>query len=462
MYNEYIKDKHFYIIGLARSGLSSAAFLQANGATVTVWDDTKSKLQGINESYSICSPETVDWSTITAVLLSPGVRYSYPEPHIAVRVAQSKGIPVINDVILFCDLHKNDLLIGITGTNGKSTTTALTAHILSGLGFPATAIGNIGVPVFGSYPEEGLIRLIEVSSFQLELMKKSPFSIAVLLNLSAHHLDRHGNMENYINAKMNIFNHGEQLRVIGGEDHYTRNVGRHLAVTLQSKANIITTSSNETTKEGIWIDDRRIYIKMPDLTHEFGNTDRYQALRGSHNHQNIASSLGIICHVFAKLGKGCPDWDKIDDLLQTFEALPHRQQLVLTQGNVTIINDSKATNVASAKRSLSAFSNILWLVGGRFTDDDIDFEKKHLKNLVHGYAYGEASRPLEKAISPMKPCTSHTSLAEALAHAKAYADMHKEQHFTLLLAPACVSFDQFSDFEERGNVFMKLAKEIFG
>lgn len=461
MINERITHKTFYIVGMGRSGKAAADCVRLNGGTAIIWDDQKSLRALHADQYTCTSPENVDWTTIDSVILSPGIRYSYPEPHVAVTFAQAKGIPVINDIILFGSLTPQILKIGITGTNGKSTTASLSTHILNGLGIRTRCVGNIGVPVLGDNEETPEAYVVETSSFQLELMEESPFTIAALLNLSSHHLDRHGNMENYINAKLNIFNREAQLRVIGTEDDYTANVQRSLSIRLQSNANILNIGYVDTPKDGVWVYDRRIFIKTPAVEHDFGNTDRYQALRGAHNHQNIASSIGIVLQVFKHLERGIPDWDIIESCLQSFESLPHRQQFVLTHKNVTVINDSKATNVTSAKRSLSAFHNILWLAGGQFNDDEMLIEKKHLKNVVHTFAFGAARKTIENATSAFKPCTTDKTLAEALARAKAYAEAHSDEDFTLLLAPGCVSFDQFTDFEERGHVFIEQSKELF-
>lgn len=461
MTDTLINGKHFYVVGMARSGLASADYLSRNGARVTVWDDSKSTLNACSAQFQSCSPDKLDWSSVDTVLLSPGVRYSYPEPHDAVKYARSKGIPVINDIILFGRLYPDALKVGITGTNGKSTTVALTAHILNGLGITALALGNIGVPVLANRKQNPTVYLVEVSSFQLELVKESPFQIAALINLSAHHLDRHGNMENYIDAKLNIFSRDEQLRVIGVEDSYAANVCRSLSISLQSKANILNVGYNDTPSDGVWIDDQRIFINIPELKTDFGNTERYHSLRGSHNHQNIATALGLIIQVHKFLGLDMPSWNRVDELLQTFESLPHRQQFVLEYKNAKIINDSKATNVTSAKRSLSAFKNILWIAGGEFKDDEMTFEKKHLKNVVHTFAFGSARKLITDATSEYKPCTTEKTLAATMEHVKSFIDSHQDEEYTVLLAPACVSFDQFADFEERGNVFMDLSKEIF-
>ncbi len=461
MINERITNKTFYIVGMGRSGKATADFVHRNGGNVVIWDDQKSLRALCTDKFACASPENVDWTSINSVILSPGIRYSYPEPHAAVTFAQAKGIPVINDIILFGNLTPEIIKVGVTGTNGKSTTVSLSADILNGLGIRTLCVGNIGIPVLSDHIEKPDVYMVETSSFQLELMKESPFEIAALLNLSAHHLDRHGNMENYINAKLNIFNRESQHRVIGSEDNYTANVQRSLSIKLQSKAQILNIGFSDTPKDGVWVNDGRIFIKTNDVEHDFGNTDRYQTLRGSHNHQNIASSLGIVLQIFKRLDRGIPDWDLVESLLQSFESLPHRQQHVLTHKNVTVINDSKATNVTSAKRSLSAFHNILWVAGGKFNDGEMLFEKKHLKNVVHTFAFGAARKTIAQATSAVKPCTEDKTLAEALAHAKAYAEAHADEEFTLLLAPGCVSFDQFADFEERGRVFIDLSKELF-
>jgi len=268
-------------------------------------------------------------------------------------------------------------------------------------------------------------------------------------------------MENYVTAKRHIFSRNNQRRVLGSGDNYTLNVSRQLTARFQSKANILHFGLEAEKTEGVWVHDNRIHIRSNHAINDFGNTTRYHSLRGEHNHQNIAAAISLIIHLYRQNAWETPDWNLVDKSLQEFQSLPHRQQLVLQKPNLSFINDSKATNIDSAKRSLNSFENILWIGGGKRHNEEILFEKKHVKNVAHCFFFGESRKKLAEAIKELKPVSQETTLESTLKQVKSYIDEHKDLSFTILLAPGCTSFDQFTDFEARGEAYIQLTREIF-
>lgn len=456
-----IRDKTFYILGLARTGLATADFLINHQAEVYVWDDCANKRQEAQDKgYPMSAPDRIDWSKIYGVCVSPGVPIDYPQVHPVIAMARRHKLPILNDIMLMGLCYPQNMMIGITGTNGKSTTTALIGHLLQELGFSVAVGGNIGIACLGlpDLGDEG-IYILEVSSFQLDLLSRSPFSIAVLLNFSADHLDRHGNMENYIHAKMKIFERDSQVRIIGVDDQYCQNIARTFVLHSSSASSLLRVSGKRTLDNGVFVNEDVLMTKTANDDREIGSTAALRELKGDHNHQNIAAAVAACLSVCQLKHKEPPTNAAIMKALSSFHALPHRQQLVVDWRNITFINDSKATNWDAAQNSLSAFEHILWIAGGRPKDKEFRFEKKQLKNVCKAFLIGEAKDLLAQGLQGLKEFTSSGTLDTALEDAVQYAQAFPDKHFHILLAPACTSFDQFQDYEDRGRAFESLVRK---
>lgn len=457
-----IRNKKFLIVGLARSGLATAEFLAKHDAEVIVWDDHEDKRRAAQSlGHVVCQPDRIDWTSLHALCLSPGVPLDYPQTHPFVGLARKHKCPIINDIMLMGLLHPQNLMIGVTGTNGKSTTTALIGHLLSELGFRVAVGGNIGVACL-SLPDLGPegIYVLEVSSFQLELVSRSPFTTAVLLNFSADHLDRHGNMENYIQAKMNIFERDSQFRVVGVDDQYCQNIARSFLTKSATSQNLTRISGHQKLENGVFVHNEFLIVKDSEHEHEIGAVTALRALKGTHNHQNAAAAVAACLSVYHQLDLAPPSAEAIMGALGNFHSLPHRQQLVADWKNITFINDSKATNWDAAQNSLGAFENILWIAGGRPKDSHFSFDKKSLKNVRKAFLIGEAAELLKQGLDSLKESEIAFTMETALRMAVSYAQANPEQHFHILLAPACTSFDQYQDYEDRGRAFETLTHEI--
>lgn len=460
---DLVQGKKFLILGLARSGHSTADFILKNGGSIVVWDDNREKREEAQEKgYPLLNLEHEKWSEIHFVCLSPGLPYDYPEPHPVLIQAKKWGCKIINDIILMGMVYPHNTFVGITGTNGKSTTTALIGHILQELGFEVAVGGNIGKACLTLPPlgEKG-IYVLEVSSFQLDIITHSPFQIAILLNLSPDHLDRHGNMENYINAKKKIFNRENQSRIVGFDDQYCQNLCRQIVCHSAGHSSLTRISGQQNLDVGIFVHNKNLTINLSDSPEIVcGSVENLRELKGTHNHQNIAAAIATIEKIHKRFDIPFPESHKIMQALHSFKALPHRQQLVADWKNVTFINDSKATNWDSAQNSLQAFDNILWIAGGRPKEADFPFEKKILKNVVRAYLIGEAAKLMSQKLTGIKDYELSETMSNALKAALIFAEKNKNQHFHILLAPACTSFDQFKDYEDRGKKFEELTKEI--
>ncbi len=412
-----IKGSRVAVVGLGRNGLPSAQRLVALGATVGVWDDNPAHRDAADLPLHDPALGYAGWD---ALVLSPGIPHVLPAPHPAAIAARAAGIPILSDAELLYravrDTGSAARFVGITGTNGKSTTTALLAHILTLAGVPNAAGGNLGpaalaLPMLG---DDG-VYVLEMSSYMLERLQTLRFDIAVLLNLSPDHLDRHGTMDGYIAAKRHVFDHAPPVRIVGTDDPWTAAIARELA------------------------------------THPIsGSTPLHDApaLPGTHNAQNAAAAtaaavaLGVSPAVIAQG-------------LRTFPGLPHRQQCVATQDGITFINDSKATNADSTARALACHDRVIWIAGGVAKAGGIDSLRDLLPRVAHAVLIGQDALTLAATLRDADvPYTLSGTMEAAVPTARSLAhDLHAP---AVLLSPACASFDQFSGFEARGERFMAL------
>ena len=350
-------SQHLAVFGLGGSGRATAHALMAGGATVTAWDDNaESRAEAANENIPLADLTRADWSDITALVLSPGIPLTHPAPHPVVICANEADRPVIGDIELLVENNTGAVLIGITGTNGKSTTSALLHHVLQASGVTVQIGGNFGPPVLGlTPPASGDTVVLELSSYQLDLTQTATFDIAVLLNVTPDHLDRHGDMAGYVSAKKRIFRTAadseQQIAVIGIDDEYGRTTMHELAS--NASWQVIPVSVEHAVDNGVSVIDG-------ELRDADGNTcaiGHIDTLRGRHNWQNAATTWAI-----ARARGLTPP--QIAAAFETYPGLPHRLETVGEIDGIRYINDSKATNGEAAARALSSFANIYWIAGG--------------------------------------------------------------------------------------------------
>ncbi len=425
-----MSGKRVALFGLGGSGRSTARALIAGGAAVTAFDDnpdTVAKAQA--EGIAVADLSQENWNHFDALVLSPGVPLTHPKPHWTVDLARRAGVEVIGDIELFCRerqaIAPGAPFVAITGTNGKSTTTALIAHILKEAGRDVAMGGNIGVPVTDlAPPAPGLVHVLECSSYQIDLAPSINPTVGLLLNLTPDHLDRHGSMENYAVVKKQLVK-GAQTAVIGTDDVWCRSI-----------ANVLEASGKTVIRIDADADDYRL-----DLSGA-------ASLRGRHNRQN-AMAAAAACRTL-----GVSD-EEINAALATFPGLAHRMQIIARHGRVLFVNDSKATNADAAEKSLSAFRDIFWIAGGLPKEGGITPLAPYFTRIAKAYLIGEAASAFAATLGGSVPYEIAGTLDRAVAHAARDAAQSAAAEPVVLLAPAAASFDQFANFEKRGQAFVE-------
>jgi len=421
--------KRCALFGLGGSGLASARALVAGGADLIAWDDNPASVErAASEGIGTADLREADWSTFDALVLSPGVPLTHPEPHWTVRKAQAHAVPVIGDIELFCRqralIAPDAPFVAITGTNGKSTTTALIAHILREAGRDVQMGGNIGVPVLDlEAPAPDRIHVVEVSSYQIDLAPGLDPGIGILLNLSPDHLDRHGSMENYALVKKQLVKKAGRA-IVGVDDPWCASIAN-----LIEKAGVAVTRISVTTD--------RDAIDLSDAP----------SLRGEHNLQNALAAL----HACRMLGLTDAE---IEAGMASFGGLAHRMQIVARHGRVLFVNDSKATNAEAAARSLASFGSIHWIAGGLPKEGGIASLAPFFDRIARAYLIGEAAPAFAATLGGRVPYEISATLDVAVNHAAADAAASDADEPVVLLAPAAASFDQFANFEKRGEAFV--------
>ncbi len=459
-----VENKRIAVLGLGKSGVAAARTLAANGAQVLAWDDDPDQRHNAHcPDAMITDLSQYDFSGITDLILSPGIPLHYPAPHPAVTKARQARCRIIGETELLARSDSQARIVGITGTNGKSTTTALITHILKASGIDAAAGGNFGTPTcqLPSLPEDG-VYVLEMSSYQLDLLEKLVFDIALLLNLSADHLDRHGGMKGYIAAKQKIFRGqtASAAAIIGIDEPSGRKIYR--SIKALNHQYVIPVSGRVRCPGGMyrrqdgWLIDDQSGTQKP-----LCNLNQSLALKGHHNGQNAAAAFAA-CRII-----GLTD-QQITDGLNGFPGLAHRQENITTVAGISFINDSKATNLESAFQALSAHHHIHWIVGGRAKKNSLSMLEKHLKKYrehVHkAYLIGEASASLAGVLEGKIATEICGDLATATK--RAFIDSREIRRSdpaiepVVLLSPACASFDQWKNFEERGDAFRELVWQL--
>ena len=447
------KDKKIVILGLGKSGRSLAHSLKKAGAQVFAWDDQeKARDNAQKEGISLKNIETIEWKTIDYFLLSPGIPHRYPAPHPAVTQAQMANLKPLSDLEILVNSRPLAHYIGITGTNGKSTTTTLIGHILKESGASVDLGGNLGIPVMELQSLDATgVYVLEVSSYQLEISPSLHFDVSVLLNITPDHLERHGGMEGYIQAKTLIYKNSTQqdTLVISVDDLPCLTIYEALKASGAVKLRPISTC--KILPEGVYVKEGQLYEDgrfVADLTN-------LSTLQGAHNWQNIAAA-------YASLRSFGLTSEMILQGLVSFPGLAHRQQIVTQFENLTFINDSKATNAEAVAKAMLCFKDrpLYWLLGGRSKEGGIESLKPFFPFIEHAFLYGEAASSFALTLGKDVPHTLCQTLQEATEKAITLALKEKKPNAVVLLSPACASFDQFQDFEARGEAFCSYVREL--
>jgi UDP-N-acetylmuramoylalanine--D-glutamate ligase len=443
--------KTIAVLGLARSGRAAALALLAGGAEVLAWDDNaKTRAAAAADGIPLVDLATIDWTRPTSLILSPGIPHSFPAPHpVAVR-AKDAGCEIIGDIELLARARRDATYVGITGTNGKSTTTALIGHILAIAGKRVAVGGNLGVPVltFEALGRDG-VYVLEMSSYQLELAPSARFDVAVLLNVSPDHLDRHGGMDGYVAAKKNIFGRQtrDQIAVLGDDDATTRAVADGL-----QGPTVRRISGDHAVARGVYADGTTLVDDLDGQRAAVLDLARVATLPGTHNAQNAAAAYAAA----RALGLDAPT---IVTAIMSFPGLAHRQERVGEIEGVAFVNDSKATNADAAARALGCYPAIYWIAGGVPKAGGIAELTGYFARIRHAYLIGEAAAAFAETLGAV-PHTIVGDLESAVQAAFRDAKAAHEPGAVVLLSPACASFDQYPNFEARGDHFRRLVDAL--
>ena len=434
------------VFGLARSGLSAARALAAGGARVRAWDDAAARRAAV-QGCEIVDLVAADWTGTAALVLSPGVPLTHPAPHPVVLKAQSAGVPVIGDVELFAGAGLQARRVCVTGTNGKSTTTALIGHVLRSAGRAAEIGGNIGMPVLDLAPlgADGTY-VLEMSSYQIDLTPSLVCDVAVLLNVTPDHLDRHGSMAGYVAIKRRIFagQGPAQTAVIGVDDAYCAGIYRDLRAAGHQK--VVPIAIGRRLADGISVVAGKLY--EADAAKPAIDLTGCKTLPGEHNWQNAAAAFAVA----RALGLSRAE---IETGLNSFPGLAHRMERVATISGVLFVNDSKATNADAAAKALACYDAIYWIAGGKAKEGGIASLGDFHARIRHAYLIGEAAADFAATLAGKVAATTVGTLDRAVDAAFAAAKRDGAPGAVVLLSPACASFDQFADFEARGDAFKR-------
>jgi UDP-N-acetylmuramoylalanine--D-glutamate ligase len=421
--SDAFRGKRYAVLGLARSGIATLRTLVASGAQVTAWDSRDEARLLAGEGVTLADPMEIDLAGFDGVVVSPGVPLN---SHTIVQKCRDASVPVIGDIELFSlaraslPAHK---VVGITGTNGKSTTTALLHHVLQSTGIPTLMGGNIGLPILSQEPlPAGGIYVLELSSFQIDLTYTLDCDVAILTNVTPDHLDRYDSFLDYAASKERLFHmqHADKVSVVAVDDDPSRMIASRVHHRLKR------VSAND----------------VKDQT-------RWPSLQGPHNAQNVATVIAT-CEA---LGLSA---EQIETGLISYPGLAHRMERIGEFGGVLYVNDSKATNATSTAPALAAYPAIHWILGGLAKTNDLDACVPHFGNVVAAYAYGRDGPMLAELLRPHLKVTEQQTLDEAVNAAGAAAKAGE----TVLLSPACASQDQYRDFEERGEDFRRAVSAL--
>ncbi|MBX2804470.1 MAG: UDP-N-acetylmuramoyl-L-alanine--D-glutamate ligase [Hyphomicrobiales bacterium] len=449
--------KEVAIFGVGRSGLTAAQALQAGGAEPLLWDDSeKGRAAAKAQGFAVADLNSADWSRFAALVLAPGVPLTHPRPHWTVERAKAAGVEIIGDNELFCRQHRAEgsraRIIAITGTNGKSTTTALTAHILSASGRRVAMGGNIGTAVLALEPfADDLTYVLEYSSYQIDLTPGLHADAACLLNITPDHIDRHGTLEHYATVKARIFDGlgPAGVAVIGVDDE----LSAAIADRMTAGTGVRRISVRHPVTEGLFLRDGALVEAVWGKDAPPVKLAGIGSLRGVHNAQNAAAAFAL-CRAIG-LSR-----EEIAAGLETFPGLAHRMEPVARIGRVLFVNDSKATNADAAEKALASFDDIYWIAGGIAKDGGLAGLESYFPKIRRAYFIGAAAESSAREVGGGVPHRISGTLETAVHEAAADAGVSDAAEPAVLLSPACASFDQFSNFEIRGDAFRTIVEAL--
>jgi UDP-N-acetylmuramoylalanine--D-glutamate ligase len=467
----------YVIYGLGISGLSAIRFFAKSDYNVTATDDNlqsieiaKTKL--LEENLEIFSkvkflkPEEIVFDNLTTIIFAPGIPLYLPKPHKILEIAKKTQAKLVCDLEVFYQINLQQNFLAITGTNGKSTTTALTGFIFKELNLPSEIGGNIGIPCFDltnlpDYNSEKTY-IFEMSSYQLDLIDKIHFKVAGFLNITPDHIDRHGSFEVYIEAKKRIFKNQTQgdYTAINVDNENSKLVFDDLKNDKSFQATLVPISTKNSYENGISVVNGVLYNKISENNSTFNLDEIF--LKGEHNAENIAMAFALTyCHLKQQNLLQDNSQSQIITAIKKFKGLKHRMQFLGTINGVNFINDSKATNAESTKNALKAYDNIFWILGGKAKEDGISSLTPYFNKIVKAYLIGDATEDFAKVLKQnsvnFEKCDNlENALNKSFLEAKKYS--LKENN--ILLSPACASFDQWKNFEERGDFFCKFFNEL--
>jgi UDP-N-acetylmuramoylalanine--D-glutamate ligase len=452
-----LRGSSFVVLGLARSGLATVRALQAAGIDCVAWDDdAAARAAAARAGLPLADPASIDWSGKTALVISPGIPNRLPRPHPVASAARAAGKAIICDIELLARAQAAATFVAITGTNGKSTTTALIGHILAQGGVSCEVGGNIGraaldLEALGG----GGVYVLELSSYQLELLESFRANVAVWLNITPDHIDRHGDIAGYVAAKENIFARQQagDCAIIGIDDQPSRGVYDRIAARLAITAIPVKletpVAGGVTFRAGLLVDADGYAVDFSDVP----------TLPGDHNAQNAACAWAT-CRWLGMAR------ERIVAGLKSYPGLPHRQERVAAVGNVVYINDSKATNADATARALSSYRGIYWILGGQAKAGGVEPLAGYFDRIRHAFLIGEATElfagQLEGRLSYSRCGDLQSALHAAHARAQREAAARGGPPAVVLLSPACASWDQWKSYEHRGDAFRAMARALPG
>jgi UDP-N-acetylmuramoylalanine--D-glutamate ligase len=448
------------VFGLGGSGLASCHALKAGGAEVIAGDDSADNIaRAVQAGFITADLRTVSWAHFAALILTPGAPLTHPAPHWSVLAARQAGVEVIGDIELFCRERRNHApdapFVAITGTNGKSTTTALIAHLMRVAGYDTQMGGNIGTAILSLEPPRmGRVHVIEMSSYQIDLAPSLDPSVGILLNISEDHIDRHGTLEHYAAVKERLVAgvQPQGAAVVGVDDGWCRAIADRIE---QSGQRVIRVSVKNPLADGVYVEHENILRAAGGARGEIAKIGGIGSLRGLHNAQNAA------CAAACALTLGLST-DVLQKALRSFPGLAHRMEQVGRRGNVLFVNDSKGTNADAAAHALSSFADIFWIAGGKPKLGGISNLTEYFPRIRKAYLIGEAAQEFAGTLGDRVPHEISVTLDVAVASAARDAEASGIADPVVLLSPACASFDQYRNFEIRGTTFRDLVTALPG
>ncbi len=445
------------LFGLGGSGLATARALAEGGASVTAWDDNPASVAAaIEAGIPTADLRDVDWSAFSSFVLSPGVPLTHPKPHWTVDLANAAGVEIIGDIEIFARERRRQAagspFIAITGTNGKSTTTALIAHILASAGRDVQMGGNIGKAVLTlEPPSPSRVHVVECSSYQIELAPSLDPSAGILLNLTPDHLDRHATMERYAAIKERLVA-GSAAAIVAVEDEWCRAIADRLEA---AGGKVIRISTRERLAGGLYAEGTKLIEAGRGSDRLIADLDGIGSLRGAHNAQNALAAVAALIETGLSV-------EEIRKGLASFPGLAHRMEQVGHLGGVLFVNDSKATNADAAAPALSTFPRVYWIAGGLPKEGGIESLRRFFPRIAKAYLIGEAAPAFSATLGGDVPFEISGTLDLAVKNAAIDAASDKSGEAVVLLSPACASFDQFRNFEVRGDAFRKAVMALDG